>query len=292
VDVAVTRILEFKFRLRLFEQPYAEEGRVAEVFETKEQRTLAREIARQSIVLMKNDGLLPLEAPATIAVIGPNAHESRHLLGDYSYPSTFELVTFAPMPGSAFIDLPNKDKVRERFVHIPTIFEAIQTHLREKSRVLYAQGCAVQGKDRSGFDAAIKVAEAAEVVILVLGDKSGLVPDCTTGETRDRADLGLPGVQQELVQVIAATGTPIVAVLVTGRPYAIPWMHEHIPAILEAWLPGEEGGGAVADILFGVSSRWANPRQLQPQTLRWCLKLVHRLRGNARSAPLSLRPRA
>jgi len=263
INLAVSRALELKFRLGLFENPYVDEGAAAVVFETQEQRSLAREIARQSIVLLKNDGLLPLEAPATLAVIGPNANTPRNMLGDYSYPAMFELVTYAPRPGSAFLEDADKDIVRRENVEVHSVLDGIRAHLGEQSKVLYAQGCSVSGQDRSGFDEAVQVAEQADVVILVLGDKSGLVPDCTTGETRDRAELGLPGVQQELVEAIAGTGKPIVAVLVNGRPCPIPWMEEHIPAILEAWLPGEEGGGAVADILFGA----ANPGGKLPVTV-------------------------
>ena len=94
------------------------------------------------------------------------------------------------------------------------------------------------------------MAGEADLVVLVLGDRSGLVPSCTSGELRDRADLGLPGVQEELVRSVVAVGKPAVAVLVNGRPLAIPWLHEHVPAILEAWLPGEEGGTAIAEALF------------------------------------------
>jgi beta-glucosidase len=114
----------------------------------------------------------------------------------------------------------------------------------------------------SGFDEAIQVAEQADAVILVLGDCSGLVPTCTTGETRDSADLRLPGVQEDLARAILATGKPVAAVLVNGRPYAIPWLDQDANAILEAWLPGEEGGAAVADILFGD----ANPGGKLPIT--------------------------
>ncbi len=106
-------------------------------------------------------------------------------------------------------------------------------------------------QDRSGFDQALALAEHADAVVLVLGDKSGLTPECSMGETRDSATLRLPGVQQELADAILATGKPVAVVLVTGRPYAIPELDENANAILEAWLPGEEGGNAVAEVLFG-----------------------------------------
>ncbi len=108
----------------------------------------------------------------------------------------------------------------------------------------------------------MKIAQQADAVVLVLGDRSGLVPSCTTGETRDSADLCLPGVQEELARTILETGKPVIAVLVNGRPLAIPWLDESANAILEAWLPGEEGGAAVAEVLFGD----ANPGGKLPLT--------------------------
>jgi len=119
------------------------------------------------------------------------------------------------------------------------------------TRVLYARGCDNLERDCSGFDEAIKTAEQADVVVLVLGDRSGMIPSCTTGETRDSVDLCLPGVQQELAKAILATGKPVAVVLINGRPFAVPWLDESANAILEAWLPGEEGGNAIADVLFG-----------------------------------------
>jgi beta-glucosidase len=109
----------------------------------------------------------------------------------------------------------------------------------------------------------VAAAGQAEVVILVLGDRSGLVPDCTTGETRDRADLGLPGVQEDLAKAVVAAGKPVVAVLVNGRPLAVPWLHENVSAIVEAWLPGEEGATAIAEVLFGK----VNPGGKLPMTV-------------------------
>ncbi|HSN74520.1 MAG TPA: glycoside hydrolase family 3 C-terminal domain-containing protein, partial [Anaerolineae bacterium] len=128
--------------------------------------------------------------------------------------------------------------------------------------VHFAQGCDVNSDRRDGFAAAVEAARQANVAIVVVGDKSGLTDDCTSGEARDRADLNLPGVQQELVEAVVATGTPTVVVLINGRPLSINWIAEHVPAILEAWLPGEEGGHAVADVLFGK----VNPGGKLPMT--------------------------
>ncbi|MBI5294501.1 MAG: glycoside hydrolase family 3 C-terminal domain-containing protein [Chloroflexi bacterium] len=262
VDTAVRRHLQKKFELGLFDHPYVDEGRVIEVFETPGQRALAREIACKSMVLLKNDGLLPLKKTiGTLAIIGPNADSGRCLLGDYSYAATKELVTFQAPPDSSFVNV-DEDELAEYEVKIVTVLAGIRSAVSPETKVLYAKGCENLSADRSGFDEAIKVAEQADAVILVLGDCSGLVPTCTTGETRDSADLRLPGVQEDLARAMLATGKPVVAVLVNGRPYAIPWLDESANAILEAWLPGEEGGAAVADILFGD----ANPGGKLPIT--------------------------
>jgi beta-glucosidase len=262
VNTAVRRHLQKKFELGLFDHPYVDEGRVIEVFETPGQRALAREIARKSMVLLKNDGVLPLKKTiGTLAVIGPNAHGARNLLGDYSYAATKELMKFHAHPDSSFAKV-DEDALAEYDVKTITVLAGIRSAASPETKVLYAKGCENLSADMSGFDEAIKVAEQADAVILVLGDCSGLVPTCTTGETRDSADLRLPGVQEELAKAILATGKPVAAVLVNGRPYAIPWLDESANAILEAWLPGEEGGAAVAEVLFGD----ANPGGKLPIT--------------------------
>ena len=251
VDTAVRRHLQKKFELGLFENPYVDEGRIIEVFETSEQRVLAHEIARKSMVLLKNDGLLPLKKGIrTLAVIGPNAADERSLLGDYSYAATKELVSFQAPPDSSFINI-DESELAEYDVKIVSALKGIQAAVTPDTKVLYAKGCDHLSADTSGFDEAVRAANQADVVILVLGDRSGLTPNCTSGETRDSADLRLPGVQEDLAKTILATGKLVVAVLVNGRPYAIPWLDERANAILEAWLPGEEGGAAVANILFG-----------------------------------------
>ena len=125
---------------------------------------------------------------------------------------------------------------------VVTALDGIRETVSPDTKVLYARGCDNLDCDRSGFDEAVKIAEQADVVVLVLGDRSGMIPSCTTGETRDSVDLRLPGVQEELAKAILATGKPVAVVLVNGRPFAIPWLDESANAILEAWLPGEEGG--------------------------------------------------
>jgi beta-glucosidase len=251
VDQAVRRHLQKKIELGLFECPYVEEGRALEVFETQDDRALALEIARQSMVLLKNDGVLPLEKTLKrIAVIGPNADDRRDLLGDYSYSSMKELFELRSLQDSSFANV-DKARIAAHAVRVTSVLEGIQAAVSDETQVLYSKGCEILSDDRTGFDEAVKIARQADIVVLVLGDRSGLTPDCTTGETRDSADLRLPGVQESLAETIVGTGKPVVVVLVTGRPYAIPWLAENANAILEAWLPGEEGGAAIADIVFG-----------------------------------------
>jgi beta-glucosidase len=254
VDLAVERHLRKKFELGLFENPYVDEGRVLDVFETDEQRQLARMVARQSMVLLKNDGLLPLQKGIrTLAVIGPNADDARTQLADYSYTAMRHLMQLKAPENSAFIDL-DVDTLERHNIKVTTVLEGIKATAPSDTTILYARGCQNLDTDTSGFAQAVEVAKEADVVVLVLGDRSGLTPDCTTGETRDSADLKLPGVQEELAREIFSTGKPVAIVLTTGRPYVLSALAKGASAILEAWLPGEEGGAAVAEILFGNAS--------------------------------------
>jgi beta-glucosidase len=251
VDQAVRRHLQKKFELCLFENPYVDEGRVLEVFETPEQRALARQIAQKSMVLLKNDGLLPLpKSIGTLAVIGPNAHEGRNQLGDYSYTSMRQLMQLKSPENSAFHRI-DPVQLAKHDVRITSVLDGVGAAVSAETKVLYAKGCDNLDVEPSGFEEALDVANQADVVVLALGDRSGLTPECTMGETRDSSDLKLPGVQEDLARAILATGKPVVVVLVTGRPYTLTGLAEEASAILEAWLPGEEGGAAIADILFG-----------------------------------------
>lgn len=253
VDTAVRRVLTAKFLLGLFERPYVDAARAIEVFDTPDQRALARSLAQKSIVLLKNEGnLLPLRHDlSAVAVIGPNADSVRNLLGDYAYPAHVETLAAMAKHNPFGTPLPDKVDLVEYSVPMISILEGIRRKVSPQTQVHYARGCDVQGDSREGFAEAVSAARQADVAILVVGGKSGLTDDCTCGEGRDRADLGLPGVQEELIQAVYETGTPIVVVLVDGRPLALPWIAEHIPAVLHAWLPGEEGANAVADVLFG-----------------------------------------
>ncbi len=262
IDAAVANVLRLKFRLGLFENPYVDPAGAAAVFDTPDQRALAREIARKSIVLLKNEGdLLPLNRNSlrSIAVIGPGADSIRMLQGDYHYPSHLEVMATQSQADSA---VPSPEAVlpfaadgqasaRDYFVPMVTVLEGIKAGLPADVTVRYAPGCDITGESQEGFAEAVAIARQSEVAVVVVGDRCGLTPICTSGEAVDRADLGLPGIQQALVEAIQATGTPVVLVLINGRPLALPWAAAHIPAIVEAWVPAEEGGAAVAEVLLG-----------------------------------------
>lgn len=254
VDACVERVLTAKFDWGLFDQPYVDEGRVLEVFSKPETVDLSRQIAQQSLVLLKNDGaLLPLsKSLGKIAVIGPSADSARLMQGDYHYPSHFEHM-FNPDVSPDAPTAAREDVIdwSEHFPPTVTVLQGVRQMVAAHTQVDYARGCDILSTDTSGFAEATALAAQADVAIVVVGDKSGLAPGCTSGESIDRADLNLPGVQQQLVEAIYATGTPTVVVLTNGRPYTLAWIAEHIPAVLVAWLPAEQGGAAVADALFG-----------------------------------------
>lgn len=253
IDRSVRRVLAQKFALGVFEKPYVDADAVT--FDTPEDRQLAREIAQKSLVLLKNEGnLLPLSADLkSIAVIGPNADSVRNLFGDYAYPAHIETLIEARRQGTMF-NQPLPDDIledSESFIPAISVLAALQAKAGATVDIRYAQGCEVQSDSTDGFAAAVEAAQGADVAILVVGDKAGLTNECTSGEARDRAELTLPGVQRELVRAIYETGTPVVLVLVNGRPVSLEWIAEDVPAILECWFPSEEGANAIADALFG-----------------------------------------
>jgi beta-glucosidase len=256
IDLAVERGLRMKFQLGLFEKPYVEPVTAASHFDTPAQRDLARQIARESMILLKNEGnLLPLAGTvSSLAIIGPHADNTRLLIGDYAYPCHVEtLISMKEGENTFNMPIPDKIDLVEDFVPMRSPLAALQARLPQTT-IHYAQGADTRGDDESGIAAAVAAAKQAEVAILFVGEKSGLVDDCTCGEARDRMTLDLPGVQEALVRAVVATGTPTIVVLVGGRPLALTWIAEHVPAILQAWLPGEEGADAIVDVLMGEVS--------------------------------------
>jgi len=250
VDKSVGRILRIKFLLGLFNRPYVNEAEVAQVFNTPDQKELAHNIAKESVVLLENDKILPLRKDVnSIAIIGPNAHNWRNMIGDYAYPCHVEHLSNL----SDEFESPRPEKVIavDGCGAGSTVLESIKEKVGRDTLVQFAEGCEVMGESREGFPEAVQIAKNSDVVVMVMGGKSGLVEGCTSGESKDRADINLPGVQEELIRVVSATKTPVIVVFIHGRPLSIGWLKDSAAAILTAWLPGVEGGRAIADILFG-----------------------------------------
>jgi beta-glucosidase len=224
VDEAVRRVLGAKARLGLFADPYRGASPDAEraILLAPATRKLARDVAGEAIVLLKNDrDLLPLAGRLrTVAVLGPLAASNEDPLG--------------PWHGAG------------RAQDVVTVLRGIQERAAPGTSVRYAAGCDIAGTSTAGFAAAVALARAADVAVLVLGETAEM-----SGEAASRSTLGLPGVQEQLLEAVVASGTPVVLVLMNGRPLALPWAAEHVPAILEMWFLGVETGHAVADVLFG-----------------------------------------
>ncbi|MBI5305278.1 MAG: glycoside hydrolase family 3 C-terminal domain-containing protein [Chloroflexi bacterium] len=289
VDEAVRRILTIKFKLGLFENPFVDVNKVRTAFENPAHRQLSRKLAEQSITLLKNDAdLLPLKNAKTIAVIGPHADSVRDsLFAGYTFPAMMEMMKNLRRGGRASMqgvsdkvaEQDDKKKRPEFFValgemgdinqYIEKEYDALSLRdaiaQRQGVEVIYAKGCGITDPSKDGFAEAINAAQKSDVVVVALGGRSGWGKECTCGEGRDASTIELMGVQQELLQAIHATGKPIVLVLFDGRPLAIPWAADasHIPAILHAWFPGQAGGEALADVLFGE----VNPGGKLPVTI-------------------------
>ncbi len=220
INEAVRRILRLKIQLGLFENPYTDEALASESILKPEYRAKALEIAQKSMVLLKNEGgLLPLDEGQRIALIGPLADDHHHILGAWHRIGE-DADTESVLDGMrAVFPLAN---------------------------VAHMEGIPLERGDAPHFREAVEAAQSADVAVLVVGEGEFM-----SGEAHSRAHLGLPGQQQALVEAVHATGTPVVVVLMSGRPLVIPWIAEHIPSVLQAWHGGIRAGGAVARILGG-----------------------------------------
>jgi beta-glucosidase len=229
IDRAVERILKQKFRLGLFENPFVDPGLAAQTIHRTKHQDVALNAAREGIVLLKNENnFLPIQKDIkSIAVIGPNADNERNLLGDYISHVILQ--------------------------DISTVLEGIEAKVSSECNVQYVKGCEVVGSRFNEIPQAVKAARKADVAIVVLGEneRRAANDEGTNGEGRDIASLDLTGIQEDLLKAVYATGTTTILVLINGRPLSISWAADHIPAIVEAWLPGEKGGTAVADVIFG-----------------------------------------
>jgi len=283
IDRAVKRVLTHKFATGLMDAPFVDASEAREVFARPESIALARQITDDSLVLLENDGLLPLAANmGTVAVIGPMADDMRSLFAAYTPASSVEL-GLAIMKGmsSSQAGVPAgesagrspdptldavthafhtveeaapreeiDERVRALYPERPTLYEAIG----RRANAVTEQGCGWTFTDQSGIADAVALARGADAVVLAIGEKTGWVGDATAGEGRDRATLSLPGSQGELARSVIATGVPTVVVLVSGGPLDVADDLAGARAVLQSWHPGPHGGEAVADALFGVTN--------------------------------------
>ncbi len=242
LDLAVLRVLNLKFEMGLFENPYVNAKTAQREVHTAAAVATARQAARESITLLKNDGILPLSKNQKVAVIGPNADNVYNMLGDYTAPQADSKVV--------------------------TVYRGIKAMLGD-SQCLYAKGCAVRDTNDCDIPAAVEAAMKADVVVAVVGGSSArdfktsyentgaataeqkFISDMECGEGFDRATLDLLGRQMELLEALKKTGKPLVVVYIEGRPLNKNWADENANALLTAYYPGEQGGNAIADVLFG-----------------------------------------
>jgi len=234
IDEAVRRVLRVKLRAGLFDRPYADEARERSTLLRPDFRAAARLAAARSMVLLKNDGVLPLTKwPRTIAVIGPLADDRVEMMGNWAGDG--------------------------RDGDVVTVLAGITAAVPAATRVVHAAGVAIDVKDlmtapgsaradeRAGIEQAVEAARGADAVVLVLGETGAM-----SGEAASRASLDLPGRQRELAEAVIALGKPTAVILINGRPLTIPWLADRPAAVVEAWIPGTEAGNAVADVIFGA----------------------------------------
>ena len=234
VDRAAGRVLAQKCELGLLDPGWSPEPPGVGDLDDAAARALARQLAQQSIVLLANTGILPLAAGRKIAVVGPRAHEASAMFGCYAFPSHV---------GVHYPDVPMG-------IEVPTVLDALRADPAGYA-VSYVQGCPVTGGDDVGIAAAAFAARSADVCIAVLGDQAGLFGAGTSGEGCDAASLRLPGRQEELLEALLATGTPVVLVLLAGRPYELSRQAGRLAAAVCGFYPGEAGAAALADVLSG-----------------------------------------
>ncbi len=223
IDEAVRHILYTKFLLGLFDDPYkfCNKEREQRVLLSQEHQDASRDVARRSIVLLRNEGVLPLSKEIkTLAVIGPLADDKDNLIGAWSGAGEGR--------------------------HCVSLLTGIRSKLGKEANILYAKGCEIEGDDQSGFAEALAAARKADAVILAIGEHKDM-----SGEATSKAMIRIPGQQEELARQLAATGKPVAVVLMNGRPLVMPWLAENAPALLECWWLGTQAGNAIADVLFG-----------------------------------------
>lgn len=283
LDESVRRILTIKFEYGLFEHPYVDVDKVRASMTNAAKAALSERIARDSLILLKNEGILPLKKGMKLAVIGPHADNLRYPIGGYTYPSYIEMmsagaegddsVSFngiadeaaaakkgkkkAENPFAAMLAM-FSDEDRAKLTNLPALLasmgcRSLKDVLSDRFDVTYAQGCPITEPNLSGIPAAVEAARESDAVVLALGGNCGWV-NVTGGEGKDRSSLELPGVQEQLLEAVCAAGKPVVVVLYGPGVFGVNYAAEHAAAVLQAWLPGAAAGKVVADALDGTAN--------------------------------------
>lgn len=278
IDESVRRVLTVKFETGLFENPYCDVSKVKEAMNNAEKSALSYRIAQDSLVLLKNDGTLPLVSGKKVAVIGPHADNLRYPVSGYTYPAYIEMIMAgangeetsfngiadeaakkdgekkAANPFSAMFNI-FSDSDKAKLSDMNTVLRemgatTLKEELAKRTQVTYAKGCDIIGLSTDGFAEAVKAAKEADVVVMALGGNSGWV-NVTGGEGKDRQVLDLPGVQEQLLEAVTAVGKPVVVILYGPGVFAVNWADQHCGAILQAFMPGQFAAKAIGDVLYG-----------------------------------------
>ncbi len=294
INESVRRVLTVKFKRGLFENPYCEESKVVAALNNEAKSELSEEIAAKSLVLLKNDGVLPLKKGTKVALVGPHADSMRYPVSGYTYPAYIEMMKAGvdgestgfngladeqeksksegkkyKGPFAAMFEMFSKED-QDAMNDMNTVLRQLGTRtlkevLSERFSVSYAQGCSIVGEETDGFAEAVAAAEQSDVVVMACGGNCGWI-NVTGGEGKDRQYLDLPGVQQQLLEAVTATGKQVVLLLYGPGVFAVNWAQENCGAILQAFMPGQFAGKVVTDALDGTMNPGGKMTMSVPRT--------------------------
>jgi beta-glucosidase len=294
IDASVRRVLTIKFKHGLFENPYCEEETVTLALSNPTKNELSEEIAAKSLVLLKNDGVLPLKKGTKVALIGPHADSLRYPVSGYTYPAYIEMMKAGASgqstgfngladeqekadssekkhkgPFAVMFDMfskEEKDSMNDMESALRrTGTRSLKEVLTERFSVSYAQGCSITGEETDGFADAVEAARQSDVIVMACGGNCGWV-NVTGGEGKDRQFLDLPGVQQKLLEAVTATGKPVVLVLYGPGVFAVNWAEKNCGAILQAFMPGPFAGKVITNVIDGTANPGGKMTMTVPRT--------------------------